>query len=219
VPGARQPLFDVSVFVNCPFDEAYKPLLDALLFSIHDCGFLARSALEVSGSGETRLDKIARIIGESRFSVHDISRVELSPASPLPRFNMPFECGLAFGSMLYEPASKSGPRDLLLLAAEKFQDKLTLSDLSGQDASYHDGQPALAIKAVRKFLSSKARTALPAGVPVRGHESIVARFEKFKADLPALVAGTPISEAEIGSLDYVAEWLGLATSWQAAHPR
>lgn len=215
----RRPAFDVSVFVNCPFDEAYKPLLDAQLFCIHDCGFLARTALEVSGSGETRLDKIARIIRESRFSLHDISRVELTPASPLPRFNMPFECGLAFGSLLYGPSPKTGPRDLLLLAAEKFQDKLTLSDLSGQDASYHGNQPAIMIKMVRKFLASKARGVLPAGVPVRGHEAIASRFEQFKLDLPAMAAAIPISAHEIVSLDYVAEWLALATTWQAAHPR
>jgi hypothetical protein len=219
VSRQRRPAFDVSVFVNCPFDEAYKPLLDALLFCIHDCGFLARTALEVSGSGETRLDKIARIIRESRFSLHDISRVELSPSSPLPRFNMPFECGLAFGSLMYTPRSKSGARDLLLLAAENFQDKLTLSDLSGQDAAYHGNQPELAIKAVRKFLGSKARGVLPPGTPVRGHEAIAARFKRFKLDLPSMAAAIPITEREIVSLDYVAEWLGLATSWQAAHPK
>ena len=51
-----------------------------------------------TGSNETRIDKIARIIRESRLSVHDISRVELDAASDLPRFNMPFECGLAMGA-------------------------------------------------------------------------------------------------------------------------
>jgi hypothetical protein len=219
VPSKRRPAFDVSVFVNCPFDEAYKPMLDAQLFCIHDCGFLARTALEASGSGETRLDKIARIISQSRFSVHDISRVELSPSSPLPRFNMPFECGLAFGSLMFGPTPRSGPRDMLLMAAEKFQDKLTLSDLAGQDASYHGNQPELVIKAVRGFLASKARGVLPAGVPIRGHESIAARFARFKLELPSMAAAIPISEREIVSLDYVAEWLGLATSWQAAHPK
>ena len=92
VAARPPPAFDVSVFVNCPFDNQYKPLLDAALFAIHDCGFAARTALEVSGSGVTRLEKIARIIDGSRFSIHDISRVELTASSPLPRFNMPFEC-------------------------------------------------------------------------------------------------------------------------------
>ena len=215
----RRAAFDASVFVNCPFDDGYKPLLDALLFAIHDCGFLARTALEVSGSGETRLDKIARIIKESRFSIHDISRVELTPVSLLPRFNMPFECGLAFGALLYERRrSRSGPRDLLVLAAERFQDKRTLSDLAGQDAEYHANKPELAIKGVRRFLASKAPDVMPAGVTVRGHDAINRRLLRFKADLPALASALQISTEEIESLEYVAEWLGLATAWQAANP-
>ena len=60
----RPQRYDVSVFLNCPFDDGYRPLLHAAIFAIQDCGFLARTALEDVGSGETRLDKIARIIGE-----------------------------------------------------------------------------------------------------------------------------------------------------------
>ena len=79
--------FDDCVFVNCPFDSDFLPILHAILFSIHDCGFIARIAVEDTGSNETRLDKIARIIRESRFSIHDISRVEITTSSPLPRFS------------------------------------------------------------------------------------------------------------------------------------
>lgn len=35
-----------SVFINCPFDSDYKPLLDAIVFAVFDCGFIARCALE-----------------------------------------------------------------------------------------------------------------------------------------------------------------------------
>lgn len=215
----RQPAFDVSVFVNCPFDGQYKPLVDAILFAVHDCGFLARTALEVSGSGETRLDKIVRIIRDSRFSIHDVSRVELTPASPLPRFNMPFECGLAFGAMRFQGPRKAGSRDLLLLAAERFQDKLTLSDLAGQDAAYHEGDSSLLIRAVRKFLASKANDVLPPGLTVRGGASIATRYARFCSELPTMVSVANITMAEILSFDYVAEWLALATRWQAMNDK
>ncbi len=219
VAARPPPAFDVSVFVNCPFDNQYKPLLDAALFAIHDCGFAARTALEVSGSGVTRLEKIARIIDGSRFSIHDISRVELTASSPLPRFNMPFECGLAFGALHYKPRRKGRERDLLLLAAERFQDKRTLSDLAGQDAAYHEAQPHLLIKAVRRFLASKAHGVLADKLTVRGGQAIVNRFARFNADLPAMAAHVNISVAEIESLDYLPEWLNLATRWQAANLR
>ena len=74
--------FDRGVFVNCPFDDDFLPILHAILFAIHDCGFVARIAVEDIGSNETRLDKIARIIRESRYSIHDISRVEITPTGP-----------------------------------------------------------------------------------------------------------------------------------------
>lgn len=211
------PAFDVSVFVNCPFDDQYKPLLDAALFAIHDCGFVARTALEVTGSGVTRLEKIARIVDESRFSIHDVSRVEISASSPLPRFNMPFECGLAFGALHYKPQKKNRARDILLLAAERFQDKRTLSDLAGQDAAYHEGQPQLLIKAVRRFLASKAHGILADELTVRGGQAIVNRFVRFNADLPVMAAHVNITMVEIGSLEYLPEWLNLATRWQVAN--
>lgn len=219
MPHRAPPAFDVSVFVNCPFDEPYKPLLDAALFAIHDCGFTARTALETSGSGVTHLEKIARIIGESRFSIHDISRVELTPDSPLPRFNMPFECGLAFGALHYKPRRRDRERDALLLAAERFQDKRTLSDLAGQDAEYHENQPELLITAVRKFLASKSHGVLPGRLTVRGGQAIVNRFARFNVELAAMADRINITVEEIGSLDYLPEWLTLATHWQATNQR
>lgn len=214
--ATRPRRFDVSVFVNCPFDDAYRPLLHAILFAIHDCGFLARTALEDVGSGETRLDKIARIVAESRFSVHDISRVEITPESPLPRFNMPFECGLAFGARFYGPRRRGRERDLLVLSGQAQHDRKTLSDLAGQDAAYHAGEPALAIRALRQFLAAKAKLVMPAGIVVPGHGAIVDRLARFKLELPALAAAASIQPEEIGSFDYVAEWLALAARWQAA---
>lgn len=78
--------FNTSVFVNCPFDNEFLQLLHALLFAIHDCGFVARYAVQDAGAAELRIDKICRLIQESRLSLHDISRIELS-ANTYPRFS------------------------------------------------------------------------------------------------------------------------------------
>ena len=40
------PHYNDNVFLNCPFDAAYKQLFDALVFAVHDCGFIPRCALE-----------------------------------------------------------------------------------------------------------------------------------------------------------------------------
>lgn len=211
--------YDISVFLNCPFDDAYRPLLQAALFAIQDCGFIARTALEDVGSGETRLDKIVRIIGESRFSVHDISRVQVDAGYPLPRFNMPFECGLCFGASRFGHPARAKGRDMLLLAGAPFQDKATLSDLAGQDAKYHDNKPAELVKAVRTFLAAKAKLVLPPTFNgVRGHGDIVQRLGQFQAQLAALAQARRISLDEINSFDYLQDWLTLAVRWQAATP-
>lgn len=39
--------YERDVFINCPFDASYRPILRGLLFAVHDCGFKARSASEV----------------------------------------------------------------------------------------------------------------------------------------------------------------------------
>ena len=43
-----------NVFINCPFDNQYKPIFDSLVFAIHDCGYIARCAKEVDDSGGVR---------------------------------------------------------------------------------------------------------------------------------------------------------------------
>ena len=209
--AAKAP-FDLCVFVNCPFDRDYLPLLHAMLFAIHDCGFIARTAVEDMSSNEMRIDKIVRIIGESRFSVHDISRVELSSAK-LPRFNMPFECGLAMGAIRF---GAPGPaRDFLLMASEPYQDKLTLSDLAGQDTKAHGNDAGKLIAAVRAFLSPKK----PRGERARGAAAIVARYRRFLADLPRLSKALEITADEIQSFDYLPDWVAVMAAWLRSAPR
>lgn len=45
--------YEDSVFLNVPFDKNYGRLFDALVFAVHDCGFVARSALEAERSATT----------------------------------------------------------------------------------------------------------------------------------------------------------------------
>ena len=91
-----------DVFVNCPFDTDYRPLFNAIVFTIIRSGFRARCALEADNAAENRFDKICKIISECRYGVHDISRTEVDGNPPLPRFNMPLELGLFLGAEAIE---------------------------------------------------------------------------------------------------------------------
>src|SRR5258708_9420368 len=93
--------YEQTVFVNCPLDETYRPIFESIIFAVHDCGYAARCALEADDASEVRIEKIAKIIAECRFGVHDISRTEPDAATGLPRFNMPLELGLFLGAKRY----------------------------------------------------------------------------------------------------------------------
>ena len=72
--------FDTNVFVNCPFDEEYLPLLRPLLFTVIHLGFTPRIALENLDSGAPRIQRIVSLIEESKYGVHDISRLKAERA-------------------------------------------------------------------------------------------------------------------------------------------
>jgi hypothetical protein len=95
------PGYDDRVFINVPFDRRYKKLFDALVFAVHDCGFLAHCALESDEGSRVRLDKLYAIIAECRYGIHDLSRVTLDTRYRLLRFNMPLELGIFLGAKRY----------------------------------------------------------------------------------------------------------------------
>jgi len=74
-----------NVFINCPFDKDFAPCFEALVFTITACGYVARCALEDRDGAKIRFVKLAKLISECRYTIHDLSRVELN-INDLPRF-------------------------------------------------------------------------------------------------------------------------------------
>ena len=68
--------FDKNVFINCPFDARYAPILQGILFCLIRFGLNPRIATERSDSGESRIDKILELVESSRYSIHDLSRCQ-----------------------------------------------------------------------------------------------------------------------------------------------
>jgi len=84
-----------SVFLNCPFDSKYENLYLALIAGAAALGLKPRCVLEIPTTA-ARLTRLVDLISQCDYSIHDLSRVQLSgPAPRCPRFNMPFELGLA----------------------------------------------------------------------------------------------------------------------------
>lgn len=107
--------------------------------------------METSDSGEVRITKIKKLIQESKYSIHDLSRLQSSKKGEYYRLNMPFELGIDFGSRHFSK-SKLKEKVFLILEKEPHQYKIALSDLSGVDIKYHNNEPAELIRCVRNWL-------------------------------------------------------------------
>jgi hypothetical protein len=184
-----KPTYSSSVFINCPFDLEYRPLFRALVFTIEACGFTPRCALEVEDSGETRAEKLVRLIRGSRLGIHDILRTELNPEG-LPRFNMPYEFGMFVGlKHSTEPAQRR--KAVLVLDREPYRYQRFLSDIAGQDIQSHDGRVEALIIKVRNWLHNQTESG------VSGSAAVLNQFAAFVNDIPDWLVRLRKTEADL----------------------
>ena len=178
MPKLRRPT-NRDVFINCPFDEKYKEQFHALVFTIYDCGFYPRCALESSDSGQLRFQKICGLIRDCCYGIHDLSRIELDSSSQLPRFNMPLELGLFMGAKEF---SKKKARVCLVMDSERYRYQRFCSDLAGIDIEVHGDEIRKLICVVRDWL----RTNQQQEEMIPGGEYMFGRYKTFLATLPEL---------------------------------
>lgn len=196
--------YDRSVFINCPFDEAYLPVFRALVFAVFGCGLLPRCSQEIYDAGQVRIEKITGLIKSCRWGIHDISRTDLNVRG-LPRFNMPFELGLFLGAKLFG-SPRQRRKSSLVLDRDSYRYQEYLSDIAGQDITAHGNDPARAIKAVRDWLvvskAGEQRLAGPA--------AISGRYDRFAQELPGICIDAKVNLDELTFVEYsdiVVTWL------------
>jgi hypothetical protein len=126
-----------SVFLNIPYDTRFQPLYLAYIVGLTELGLTPKATLAIPG-GLNRLDRIFALIQSCRYSIHDLSRIQIDRnPPPTPRFNMPFELGLAIAwSKLNSTRHTWFVSESLERRAQK-----SLSDLNGTDLNIHDGSP------------------------------------------------------------------------------
>ena len=172
--------YNDNVFINCPFDSAYKKLFDAMVFAVHDCGFIPRCALEEDDASQVRIDKIYSMIADCRYGIHDISRTE-DKSSGLPRFNMPLELGVFLGAKKFG-IEEQKRKKCLILDTEPYRYQQFISDIAGQDIQAHNDAPELTVKVVRDWLRNVSRReTIPSG------SVIWERYQNFVGNLPQMV--------------------------------
>ena len=201
--------FEANVFVNCPFDEHYLPLLRPLLFAIIYLGLKPRIALEATDAGQARLDKIIGLIRDSKFGIHDLSRSEAAKAGELYRLNMPFELAIDFGCRLFG-RGRLKEKKTLVLEAEPYRYKATISDLSGADIENHGNEPYRMISIVRNWLKNVCLA------DAAGTAKISGAFSDFMAQNYDALTAKGFSPADVEALP-ISELLECMERWVIAN--
>jgi hypothetical protein len=142
-----------EVFLNLPYDPNFVKLFIAYICAIHALGMVPRVALEIAES-KRRLERIFELLQSCEFSVHDLSRVQLDREKPrTPRFNMPFELGLAVACEM----TSCGQHVWFVLESVKHRLTKSLSDLNGTDPCIHGGTVEGVFREMRNALEPEGR--------------------------------------------------------------
>lgn len=169
-----------SVFINCPFDDAYANMFRACTFTILDSGFVPRSAFEFADGTQVRLTSIIALIKSCKYGVHDLSRVQLDDKNKLPRFNMPYELGLFHGAKHFGEV-KHNRKACLILETQRYRYPKFISDIAGIDIKAHKDTQKELIFILRNWLFNQSeRTTIPQG------STINTRFQKFQRHMRKL---------------------------------
>ncbi|MGH9570086.1 MAG: hypothetical protein ACRD4F_10620 [Candidatus Angelobacter sp.] len=124
-----------ACFLNIPYDQPFEKLYLAYIVGLTALGFVPRATLGVPKDAR-RLERIFSLIQTCRYSVHDLSRIQLDLKAPrAPRFNMPFELGLAVAWTALNPRSHSW----VGCDAVSHRPLKSSSDLNGTDFHIHGG--------------------------------------------------------------------------------
>lgn len=194
--------YDRNVFINCAFEPAFIAMFRAIVYTVHDCGFIARCALEAGNKDGVRIDRIIKIIEQCKYGIHDLSCIELTDESPLPRFNMPYELGIFIGGKHFGDTYQK-KKEFLVLDAVPHRYKQLISDLAGFDFPHHNNDINTVIGNVRDWFSQTVSKQLPGAVYYQE------RYGRFLKDYPIMCKSSHYDPITLNFKDFYA----LVTIW------
>lgn len=203
--------FSKNVFINCPFDTEYIPLLRPLLFTVVYLGYNPRITSERFDSGEQRIQRICNLITASKFSIHDLSRTQAKRRGEVYRLNMPFELGIDIGCRLFKEG-ETRSKICLILEKRSYEYQKALSDLSGVDVKAHGEDAQKVIREVRNwFVTNELGTATS---PAK----IWADFNEFMADFYQEREREGYREEDLQMIP-IPEYINFINAWLARRER
>ncbi len=132
-----------SVFLNIPYDLEFEDLYLAYIVGLTQLGLGINVTLAVPN--QDRLETIIRLIEQSDYSIHDLSRIELSQG--IPRFNMPLELGLA----IYRSKVTPKKHRIYVFESRSYRAQRSTSDVNKIDPHIHRGTPAGLMNGLRNI--------------------------------------------------------------------
>jgi len=198
--------YEKNVFINCPFDDEYLSLLRPILFTIIYLGFIPRISLESFDSGEPRFNKICELIEQSKYGIHDLSRIEARKKGEYFRLNMPFELGLDIGCRIFQKEKYSDKKHLIL-EKEKYRYQAAISDLSNSDIKSHKNDPMIAVRQIRNWFVVNGLRGAPSG------KVIWYKFTDFMTDFYKKREAEGFEEDDIYEMpipeynDFINDWI------------
>ncbi len=176
------------------------------MFTLVYLGYVPRIASESLDSGKPRIEKIVQLITESKFSIHDLSRLQSSERDEFYRLNMPFELGIDFGCRSFAEGDAKFKR-FLILEKERYRYQRALSDLSGSDISNHNDEPEDIVHAVRNWFRGMSSRKPPSSTVIWED------FNEFMADFYQAREEQGYKDKDLQLMptreyvDFVEEWL------------
>lgn len=152
------------------------------------------------------MTKLLKLVADSKYAIHDLSRIKAQKAGELLRLNMPFELGLDVGCRSFK-GGKWRTKKSLILETERYRFQAAISDISNSDIQAHGDDPEAALRAVRDWLA-------PACHPrPKGPAAIWAKFEEFMADNYIALRADGYSKNDIDRLP-TNEFIGCVRRWK-----
>lgn len=164
-----------QVFLNYPYDAAFRPIADAMSFAVVAGGMLPVSALDLTAPDRPRIDVLVDAIQCCSYSAHDFSRATGDGPQNWARMNMPIEMGMA---LFYALHTQRRDHRCLFFVATPNDYRAFASDLAGLDPRVHNNSCERVLIDTYEWL----RNVVPSSLfNVQPTVTVIEKFGDFRA--------------------------------------
>jgi len=143
-----------QAFINIPYAPTYRSVYLAFIAGLAGYGLVPTAAVH-DPSSRFQLDRIVDLIAAADYSFHDLSLMGLDRVKPrTPRFNMPFELGIAVAAARFKNANHKW----FVFDTKKHRISKAISDLGGVNVRIDDKSPGSILKCLMNALSRESGT-------------------------------------------------------------